>query len=155
VSETDRAPVLPRVTRVAAYALARDGQGRLLLCRMAQGQPGAGKWTLPGGGLDFGEDPEAGVLRELAEETGLGGRVIDAVGVTSRVVRQRRGGGEGPEVEMHAMGICFRVEVTGGELRNETDGSTDRCAWFTLAEIPSLPHTHLVASGLGFLARRG
>ncbi len=146
-------PDLPRVTRVAAYAIADDPAGRLLLCRLAPGQPAAGKWTLPGGGLDFGEDPEAGVLRELAEETGLGGRVADIAGVTSRVVRSRRAGSD---VELHAIGICFRVAVAGGELRDETDGSTDRCGWFAPAEIAGgLPHTHLVASALGFLARRG
>jgi ADP-ribose pyrophosphatase YjhB (NUDIX family) len=60
-----------RVTRVAAYGLLQRNS-ELLLCRLSQ-QVGInqGHWTLPGGGLDFGEDPEHAVVREFAEETGL------------------------------------------------------------------------------------
>ena len=87
-------------TRVAAYAIAIDDQDRILLARMAPGQPGAGRWTLPGGGLDHGEDPAAGVLRELEEEAGLSGRVLRIIGVTSRVLRIERPAGE---VDLHAL----------------------------------------------------
>jgi 8-oxo-dGTP diphosphatase len=31
----------------------------------------SGKWALPGGGLDFGEDPRTGLEREVEEEMGL------------------------------------------------------------------------------------
>ena len=30
-----------------------------------------GKWELPGGGLDWGEDPHAGLRREIKEEMGI------------------------------------------------------------------------------------
>jgi 8-oxo-dGTP diphosphatase len=145
---TDGLP--PKVTRVAAYALVEDRDGRLLLCRMAPGQPGAGKWTLPGGGLEFGEAPEVGVLRELSEETGLEGRILEIVGVTNRALRIARPTGDH---HMHALGICYRVQATGGTLRDEPDGSTDRTGWFTRAEIAQLPVTHLVTSALEFLSR--
>ena len=32
---------------------------------------------------------------------------------------------------MHAIRIVYRVRIVGGELRDEVDGSTDTCAWFT------------------------
>ena len=148
-STTPSPTALPRVTRVAAYAIVEDADGRLLLCRMREGQPGAGRWSLPGGGLEFGEAPEVGVLRELAEETGLEGRVAGILGLTSRTLRGTRPTGE---QEMHALGICYRAVVVGGALRDEQDNSTDRAAWFTREEVAALPVTHLVTSALGFLA---
>jgi 8-oxo-dGTP pyrophosphatase MutT (NUDIX family) len=61
-----------RVTRVAAYALCVDGEA-ILLSRIAKGATAGsdGMWTLPGGGIEFGEDPRDGAIRELEEETGL------------------------------------------------------------------------------------
>ena len=88
-------------------------------------------WTLPGGGLDFGESPTAAVVRELTEETGLDGEVVDLLDVTDRVVDEPRG------VRMHAIRIIYRVRITGGELRNEPDGSTDMCRWFAPDGGPS------------------
>ena len=39
---------------------------------------------------------------------------------------------------MHAIRIVYRVRVIGGELRDEVDGSTDTCGWFTLDEAARL-----------------
>jgi 8-oxo-dGTP diphosphatase len=52
--------------RVSAKALIRDGEGRLLLVKES-----IGVWELPGGGVEFGEDPRDAVRRELAEEGGF------------------------------------------------------------------------------------
>lgn len=63
------AGAVPRVTRVAAYALCTEYDA-ILLCRIAPGSTSNddGSWTLPGGGLDFGEQPAAAALRELRDE---------------------------------------------------------------------------------------
>ncbi len=54
--------------RVAVKALIFDEERRLLVCADDQG-----RWSMPGGGWDHGEDYEAGIIREVAEE--LGARV--------------------------------------------------------------------------------
>lgn len=36
-------------------------------------------WQMPQGGLDEGEDPQAGALRELEEETGIGAGQVEIV----------------------------------------------------------------------------
>ena len=113
-------------TRVAAYALSTDESGRILLCRIAPSVAAGEIWTLPGGGLEFGEPPDVAVLRELAEESGYEGEIVGLADVTDRVLTDSEGGGR-----MHAIRIVYRVRVTGGELRDEVDGTTDTCRWVT------------------------
>ena len=125
-----------RLVRVAAYAICRAGD-RLLCCRLASGEPSPGSWTLPGGGIDFGEAPEAAVLRELEEETGLVGRVEGIVDVRSRVYPGRLD--DGRPRQMHAIALLYRVTVVGGTLRDEPAGSTDRAAWLTRDELDAVP----------------
>jgi 8-oxo-dGTP diphosphatase len=121
-----------RLVRVAAYAVCRDGE-RLLCCRLAPGEPSPGSWTLPGGGIDFGERPEGAVVRELEEETGLVGRVDGIAAVRSRVFSGHLR--DGRPREMQAIGLLYRVTVVGGTLRDEPHGSTDRAAWLTRTEL--------------------
>jgi 8-oxo-dGTP diphosphatase len=126
--------VVERV-RLAAYAWCEAGDA-VLICRVRAGFPLAGSWSLPGGGLDFGEDPAEGVLRELAEETGLEGRVDDLVGIRS-AVHDPAETTSGHRIQF--VGILYRVTVTGGELRDEPDGSTDQAAWVARDRLRTLP----------------
>lgn len=125
---------------MSAYALAHDEAGRMLLCRIALSEPDAGRWTLPGGGLDLGERPEVGVLRELEEESGLTGTVLRLIGVDSLHMPPQPWRAE----PVHAIRILYEVAVTGGHPRNEIDGSTDNCDWFTPEQLIELPLVELV-----------
>lgn len=50
----------------------RDNAGRCLLLKRSLSSKGnPGKWEFPGGKVEAGEDFDAGLLREVAEETGL------------------------------------------------------------------------------------
>lgn len=138
-----------QVTRVAAYALCLDDGRRILLTRLAPDELKPGHWTLPGGGIDFGEAPAAAVLRELAEETGLTGEILSLAEVESWVRRGPVAAYAGEDFQ--AIQITYRVRVTGGTLRDEVDGSTDEAAWFTRAEIAQLPIVELVEAGLRLL----
>lgn len=137
-----------RWTRVAAYALATDEASRVLLVRVAPGYPSAGQWTLPGGGLKFGEDPAAGVLRELTEETGLTGEIKSIAFIDSRTWPARL---EADLGEWHAIRVVYRIEITGGELHDELDESTDAAAWFTREEARPIPLLDLVKKALDHL----
>ena len=122
-------------TRLGSYAVSVDGDGRILLCRLSADEVEAGAWTLPGGGVEYGEHPDDAVLRELQEEAGLIGRIDDVLGIFSRVYpRSRAAGG----ADLHFVGLLYRITHIGGELRDEIDGSTDTCAWFRPDELRDL-----------------
>ena len=70
--------------RVAVYGICEDGRRRVLLVRAARYLTVAGRWFLPGGGIDHGEDPVTALRREFAEETGLQVEVGDAQGRSVR-----------------------------------------------------------------------
>jgi 8-oxo-dGTP diphosphatase len=131
--------------RLGAYALCRRDDA-ILLCRAAATEQAAGRWALPGGGLDFGEAPESGVLRELEEETGLRGDVGAVLAVASHLWPQ---GFRGDGSPVQTVGILYAVTITGGELRNEVDESTDLAAWVAVEDLRAWPLIQMTAALLG------
>ncbi|PZN12055.1 MAG: 8-oxo-dGTP diphosphatase [Bacillota bacterium] len=101
--------------------LVRDGRVLLLERRKP---PNAGRWNAPGGKLEAGEDPVAGIVREFAEETGL--RLIDP---RLRCILQFH--------ELHGawrpqMIFTFLAEKAEGTLTPSTEG---RLAWWPLEQV--------------------
>lgn len=139
-----------RVQRVAAYAvIVRDDL--ILLSRLAPRVSRAEQWTLPGGGLDHGENPRDAVVREVYEETGL----AVSIGETARTFSLhlpdtwRRGG----RVDAHSLRIVYDgwVPLDSPEPQViEVDGSTVEAAWKPLADVldGSVPTVSLVREAL-------
>ena len=124
---------LPRRQRVAAYAVMlreRAGRIELLMSRLAPRVSRTELWTLPGGGIDHGEDPRAALIREVHEETGL----HVTIGETARVYSAHlpRASRDGQLVDAHAIRIVYDgwVAPDAPEPRVlEVDGSTMEAAW--------------------------
>jgi 8-oxo-dGTP diphosphatase len=140
---------LPRAQRFAAYAVARDPRGRLLLTRISDGYPGGGQWHLPGGGTDYGEQPGAALIRELAEETGQRGRLVRLLGVASH----RDAASLGPEgypIDWHGVRAFYRVMVDRPTRPRVHDrgGSTCDARWFDRGEVFDLPVTEVTREAL-------
>lgn len=133
-----------KTLRVAAYAVVvRDGQ--ILLARSPDGR-GGHEWVLPGGGMEHGEDPYDTVRRELLEETGYRIDVTGLLGIDSfRHTSTHRW--SRPE-DHQGLRLVYEGQVTGGELRPETNGSTDLAAWHDLDAVDGLTKVRMVDIGL-------
>ncbi|HEX2894729.1 MAG TPA: NUDIX domain-containing protein [Marmoricola sp.] len=138
---------LPRRQRVAAYAVILR-ENRVLLSRLAPYLSATERWTLPGGGIDFGEHPRDAVVREVYEETGLHAQVGEHAWIDSALIS-----GGVDEGERHAVRIVYDgwVGPDAPEPRViETDGSTVDAAWHPLDDVLSgrLPVVRLVHDAL-------
>jgi 8-oxo-dGTP diphosphatase len=102
-------------------AVVHDSAGRLLLVRRAN-EPGRGRWSVPGGRVEAGEDDAAALVREVAEETGL---AVEAGPLVGRVRR-------GP----YAI-ADYRATATGGTLLAGDDALEVR--WCSAADLARLP----------------
>jgi 8-oxo-dGTP diphosphatase len=136
---------LHRAQRFAAYAIATDPRNHLvLLTRIAPGYPGEGRWHLPGGGTDYGEQPGVALLRELVEETGQAGRLIELLGVASH----RDAASLGPEgypIDWHGVRAFYRVIVDrpGEVIVKDVGGSTSEARWMPVEELAGLADDQL------------
>jgi len=119
--------------RVAAYAVCVDG-GRLLMARY-RGR-GKAQWTLPGGGIEHGEDPYDAVIREVTEETGYIIEVDHLLGIHS--ARRTYPRGRFGVADHHTVRVMYTGHITGGALRHEIGGSTDLAAWVPLDRLDDL-----------------
>ncbi len=98
---------------VAVAAVATSGRSVLLVKRKYP--PNAGKWSLPGGYLELGERLVDGVLRELREETGVGG-VVERFMTPVEYIES-----DGDGVRYHFVILVYLVRITGGNLRASDD----------------------------------
>lgn len=121
-------------TRLAAYAVILDERGLLLSWWNGGGDPARAAWTLPGGGVEFTEQIEDALVREVREETGYDAEITEFLFTDSAAYDD-----DGRGRPFKAVRIVYRARIVGGELGTlEVDGSTDRAAWHpvdTLAEL--------------------
>jgi ADP-ribose pyrophosphatase YjhB (NUDIX family) len=140
----------PKRQRVGAYAvILRDDQ--ILLSRLAPNISAEELWTLPGGGLDHGEDPRDAVVREIREETGLAATVSDLARVYSAHIPSAWR--DGRRVDAHALRIVYDgwvpVDAPDPQVL-EVDGSTVAAAWHPVGKVVdgSVPVAPMVLESL-------
>ena len=137
-------PPSRQTQRISCYAVIVDSEQLLLVRVSGSDLESKGRWTLPGGGIDFGEHPDEAVVREVREETGFAIEAKKLLHVDSNVF-------EYPDRREHAVLLFYDAQITGGELQHEQDGSTDLCEWVPLGGIASELLTDVAKIGLGLL----
>jgi 8-oxo-dGTP pyrophosphatase MutT (NUDIX family) len=120
--------------RVAAYAVATSRLG-LLLTEFTPLTNVAGEWGPPGGGLDPGESPVDGVLREVWEETGQQVVLGPLVQVQSSAWVGRSP--SGTVEDFHAIRIVFRAECPDPTkpVIHDVGGTTADARWVPLGRL--------------------
>jgi 8-oxo-dGTP diphosphatase len=97
-------------------------EGRALLIRRGS-EPLLGQWSIPGGTLEIGESLQAGVARELLEETALEVRVLDLIEVFDRIFPAENGVAVSPDrgPKFHYVIVDYLCERVSGEARAGSD----------------------------------
>lgn len=134
-------------TRLAAYGVVIES-GRILLALVADGYPGAGNWTLPGGGVEIGEQPSDGAVREVYEEAGLVGKIERLLDVSTRVFADDQVDGYDT---FHWIRVLYIMRASGDPRVIELNGSTADARWYDLADVPALPTVEIVGHALTLL----
>ena len=110
---------------VDAIALRGDSEAFEVLLIRRGNPPWQGKLAFPGGFVDIGEDPEASVLRELLEETGVSGSKPELFAVR---------GGPDRDPRKHIVSIFYIVKVDGSSVPEAGDDAAD-AEWVELADL--------------------
>jgi len=130
--------------RLAAYGVIMRDEHILLAHWNDRGRSA---WTLPGGGVEPGEDPVDGVVREIWEETGYHASIDTLLGIDSHIIapRDRMEHGQPP---LQALRIVYEASILSGTLRFEEGGTTDEARWVPLDEVSSMHTVALVPTAL-------
>ena len=103
-----------------------DETGRILLVQRAPSATQAGKWSIPAGYVDYGEEVRAAAARELLEETGLVADIGEPVWVATNF----------HDPAKVTVGIWFAATARGGELAAGDDAVDAQ--WFALDALPEM-----------------
>lgn len=117
-------------------------EGQVVLVKRRY-EPLAGQWSLPGGTLELGETLEAGVAREMLEETGLVVEVGPVIEVFDRILLD-----EDRKVRYHFVLVDYLCRPIAGTLRSDSDVSD-----VVLADPSDLSGYHLAPKARDVIGR--
>jgi 8-oxo-dGTP diphosphatase len=132
-------PVAPYIAKMRAHighdllllpgvsAVVRNDAGHVLLARRSDN----GRWSVPAGVIDPGEQPADAVLREVFEETGVRAEIERVGGVATHPVVYPNGDA------CEYLNVWFRCRAAGGDARVGDDESL-QVGWFDPAGLPPL-----------------
>lgn len=120
---------------ITASFYCMDGKGKMLFHKRSKNcRDEQGRWDAGGGKLEFGETPVECVLREVKEEYGCNGKIVEQLPAIS-VFRKQNG------QKTHWLALPFILLVDPKEVKNNDPEKIDAIAWFDLDHLPKPLHT--------------
>ena len=108
------------------------GGDAVLLIRRGR-EPFAGSFALPGGFVDYGEDIDAAIAREIAEETGLQGLDFQQF---------RTFGAPGRDPRGHTVSVVYTAVIQGARPLAVGGDDAAEAVWFPVSGLPPLAFDH-------------
>lgn len=99
--------------RVSVRAIITNESNEILMVN----EKGLG-WSTPGGGLDWGEDPVAGLHRELMEELGCDGEISPLPVMVTSFSNEK--------MNQHLLWLMYRVKLDANNIQ-ATEHVSDHC----------------------------
>jgi 8-oxo-dGTP diphosphatase len=122
---------------VTCIFLCHDGNGRVLLHKRSQHtRDEQGTWDCGAGALEFGENFQAAVRREVLEEYCAEARDITLCG-THNILRDNHG------TPTHWVALTFAVRVDPAQAKIGEPHKMDDIGWFALDALPSPLHSQI------------
>jgi len=101
--------------------------GRLLLIRRGA-PPGQGKWSIPGGLVELGENVRDAMVREVKEEVGLDVEAVKLVDAFDSVTLDEQG-----KIQYHFVVVDFLARIVGGSVQTASD--ILEAKWVNMEEV--------------------
>jgi len=125
----------------------RSARGDDVLLVLRGRDPFAGSYALPGGFVEYGEDPNQAVGREVTEETGLTGL---------RFCQFRVFGAPGRDPRGHTVSVVYTAVLAGNRPQVQGGDDAAEATWFPVSQLPPLAFDHedILTAALASLSDR-
>jgi ADP-ribose pyrophosphatase YjhB (NUDIX family) len=114
--------------------------GKILLIKRAF-DPGAGKWSIPGGLVEIGEKLSEACEREAEEETGISIEVLELINAFDMIDRDENG-----KIKYHYVLVDFLAKPVGGE--EKANSEVTEIKWVTHREAKAMDLTRTARRAL-------
>ena len=125
---------------VTCVFFCHDGKGKFLMHKRSENcRDEIGNWDIGGGSLEFGEEFEEGVIREIQEEYGVTPKKVKLVHIYN-ALRENKG------KKTHWVCLLFTAQVNPKKAKIGEPEAMDDIGWVTPNNLPSPLHTNFLGT---------
>jgi mutator protein MutT len=124
--------------------IVKDGK-MLIQKRGKEAKNDRGKWEIPGGAIEWGEEHKEALKREVLEETGVEIEVVELVNIHDNIVF---------EDKQHWIAPTYLCKLIKGTPKIMEPHKCEEMGWFTLEEAESLDLAMITRQDIDFLKKK-